>query len=135
MLSACVGLGAILGCGGATQMAKPPDQSYLRGIVRTYATAANNLGRPPRDIEEIKSLYAAVDPDSSKYVRSPRDGEEFVVVWGLDLDSASADAVVAYERKGTGGKRMVVTADSTVREVTTDELRKMKFPNSHKPEI
>ena len=128
-------LAPILGCDGGTQMTKPPDQSYFRGIVRTYATAARNLGRPPKSIEEIKALYAPVDPDPSKYVRSPRDGEEFVVVWGLDLDRASADTVVAYERKGSDGKRMVITADSAVREVTNDELKQLKFPKSHQPEI
>jgi hypothetical protein len=124
-----------VGCGGGTVTNKPPDESYLRGLVRTYSTAARDLGRPPKDIEEIKAIYGAVDPDPAKYVRSPRDGEEFVVVWGLDLDRATADTVVAYERKGADGKRMVVTADSTVKEVTNDELKQMKFPKDHKPEI
>ena len=76
-----------------------------------------------------------VDPDPSKYVRSPRDGEEFIVVWGLDLSRTSGDTVVAYERKGVDGKRMVVTADSNIREVTGDELRQLKFPKDHKLEI
>jgi hypothetical protein len=124
-----------VGCDGGTKINKPPDESYLRGIVRTYGTAARDLGRPPTTIEEIKAIYAPVDPDPGKYVRSPRDGEEFVVVWGLDLDRASADTVVAYERKGADGKRMVVTADSTVKEVTDDELKQMKFPKEYKPEI
>jgi hypothetical protein len=130
-----LGVLSAVGCGGGTVANKPPDESYLRGIVRVYATAARNLGRPPKDIEEIKAIYAPVDPDPSKYVRSPRDGEEFVVVWGLNLDAATADTVVAYERKGGDGKRMVVTADSTVKEVTNDELKQMKFPKDYKPEI
>ncbi len=39
-----------------------------------------------RIMEEMKAIYAALDPDPSKYVSSPRDGEEFIVVWGLDLE-------------------------------------------------
>jgi hypothetical protein len=130
-----LGITVAAGCDGGTRVIPPTDASYLRGIVRTYVTAAQNLGRPPKDIEEIKAIYAPVDPDPSKYVRSPRDGEEFVVVWGLDLNSASAETVVAYEREGVDGKRMVVTADSTVKEVTDDELKQMKFPKGYKPEV
>jgi hypothetical protein len=130
-----LGIVSATGCDGGTRVNPPPDESYLRGIVRTYVIAARDLGRAPKSIDEIKAVYAPADPQPDKYVRSPRDGEEFVVVWGLDLNRAPGDSVVAYERKGADGKRMVVTADSIVKEVTDDELRQMKFPKDYKPEI
>ena len=61
------------------------------------------------------------------------DGEEFVVVWGLNLESLPADTVLAYERKGVDGKRMVVTLNGEVREVSEDEIATLKFPKGHKP--
>jgi hypothetical protein len=84
-------------------------------------------------MDELKAVYAQADPDPSKYVRSARDGEEFVVVWGLNLKSMPADTVLAYERSGVDGKRMVVTLNGEVREVSEDEFRALKFPKGHKP--
>jgi hypothetical protein len=129
-----LGIMAAIGCDGGTRVNKPPDESNLRGIVRVYGIATRDLGRPPKSMDELTAIYAQADPDPSKYVRSPRDGEELVVVWGLDLERQPADMVVAYERKGADGKRMVVTADNIVRDVTNDEFAKLKFPKDYKPE-
>jgi hypothetical protein len=123
------------GCDSGTIVKKPPDESNLRGIVRVYGIATRDLGRPPKSMDELTAIYAQADPDPAKYVRSPRDGEELVVVWGLDLERQPADMVVAYERKGSDGKRMVVTVDNIVRDVTNDEFAKMRFPKDYKPEI
>jgi hypothetical protein len=74
-----------------------------------------------------------VTDDPSQYLRSKRDGGDFVVVWGLNLDSAPPDTVVAYERTGADGKRMVVTSTAEVREVTPEEFANLKFPADHQP--
>jgi hypothetical protein len=97
----CIGL---TGCGqsGRTVPA-PTDVTLLRGIIRVYATAANELGRPPQKMDELRAILAPVDKDTDKYLRSKRDGEEFVVVWGQDLDHLPGDTIVAYERKGIDG--------------------------------
>ncbi len=106
----------------------------LRGIIRVYSIASRDLGRPPKSIDELKAVYAGADPDPDKFFRSTRDGEEFVVVWGLDLNNAPADMVVAHERTGVNGKRLVVTADSKITEVSEDEFGKLRFPKGHKPD-
>jgi hypothetical protein len=128
-----LGFAAAIGCQSGNEVPPPTDPSMLRGIIRIYGIATRDLGRPPQNIEELKAIYAQVDSDPSKYVRSNRDGEEFVVVWGLNLENSSADTVVAYERKGADGKRMIVTVDGMVREVTADEFAKLKFPKNHTP--
>jgi hypothetical protein len=84
-------------------------------------------------MDELKAVYAQADPDPSKYVRSARDGEEFVVVWGLNLENVPADTVLAYEKTGVDGKRMVVSLNGMVREVSEDEFATLKFPKNHKP--
>jgi hypothetical protein len=84
-------------------------------------------------MDQLKAVLAPVTDDPSKYLRSTRDGEEFVVVWGLNLANSPAQTVVAYERTGVDGKRMYVTADGEVREATQEEFGKLKFPKEHTP--
>jgi hypothetical protein len=124
---------AFCGCDSGAKVTPPTDSSMLRGIVRIYGIAARDLGRPPKSMDELKAVYAQADPDPSKYVRSARDGEEFVVVWGLNLEGLPPDTVLAYERTGLDGQRMVVTLDGAVREVSREEFAKLKFPKNHKP--
>jgi hypothetical protein len=86
-------------------------------------------------MEELKSVLKPLTKDPDKYVRSTRDGEEFVVVWGVQMDQLPLDTVVAYERKGVDGKRMVVNLNGEVREVSAEEFLKLKFPKGHKPSV
>jgi hypothetical protein len=105
----------------------------LRGIIRVYSIASRDLGRPPKNIEELKAVYAGADPDPGRFFRSTRDGQEFVIVWNLNLNSAPGDIVVAHEQTGVDGKRLVITADSNINEVSEEEFGKLKFPKDHKP--
>src|SRR5262245_9262933 len=74
----------VLGCGTtpSTVVKPPPDTSALRGITRYYQTAAGQLGRPPKQMSELRAVVATLTDEPDKYLRSTRDGEEFVVVWG-----------------------------------------------------
>jgi hypothetical protein len=124
-----------VGCsGGGSAIPAPTDSSMLRGIIRIYSTAARDLGRSPKNIDELKAVLAPVSKDPSEYLRSTRDGEEFAVVWGLNLATAPPDTVIAYERKGIDGKRMVVTVAGDLREVTPAEFAAIKFPKDYQPE-
>ena len=111
----------------------PKDSNNLRGITRYYVTAARNLGRPPKNMDELKAVLAGVVDDPSPYFRSTRDDEEYVVVWGLQLESVPADTVIAYERTGVDGKRMVINRDGVAKEVTKEEFASLKFPKGHTP--
>jgi hypothetical protein len=124
----------LVGCGGGEPKPPPPtDDSMLRGITRIYAIATRDLGRPPQNMDQLKAVLAPVTDDPAKYLRSTRDGEEFVVVWGLNLANSPANTVVAYERKGVDGTRLFVTADGEIREATKEEFDKLKFPKDHTP--
>jgi hypothetical protein len=127
---------AIFGCDRtpSTVVYTPPDTSALRGIIRFYVTAASELGRPPKNMDELKSVLAPLTNEPDKYLRSTRDGEQFVVVWGLNLYQQPPDTIVAYERKGVDGKRLVLDVNAMVREVTPEEFANLKVPKGHKPE-
>jgi hypothetical protein len=136
-LCAAVGIViAVFGCDRAptTVVQTPPDTSALRGIIRFYVTAAGELGRPPKNMDELKSVLAPLTNEPDKYLRSTRDGEEFMVVWGLNLYQQPPDTIVAYERKGVDGKRLVLDVNAMVREVTPEEFAKLKFPKGHRPD-
>lgn len=118
----------------STVVKTDPDISALRGIIRYYQTATGQLGRPPKSMEELKPVLAPLTNEPDKYLRSNRDGEEFVVVWNLQLAQLPLDTVIAYERKGVDGKRLVLDLNGVVREVPPDEFAKLKFPKGHNPD-
>jgi len=123
------------GCRKSDSGVPPPtDPGMLRGIITTYRVATRDLGRPPQNMDELKAVLAPVSKDPLKYLRSNRDGEEFAVVWGLNLDKAPPDTIVAYERKGVDGRRMAVTIAGDIREVSAEEFAELRFPKDYQPE-
>jgi hypothetical protein len=124
-----------MGCRQGTEEPPPAsDIGNLRGIANVYALAQRNLGRPPKDVEELKAILAPAMEDPASVFRSQRDGEEFVIVWGLDLMGRDVNSTtpIAYERKGVDGKRMVLNTRGEVSELTNEEFARLKFPPGHK---
>jgi hypothetical protein len=124
------------GCSGEAESPKvPDDQQNILFILRAYCKVNGDQHRPPTSIEELKPALKEFG-DVEKIIRSPRDGEIYVIVGGIDLSrmpSGGVLPVVAYERKGVSGKRQVVDLRGSVRELTPEEFRQLKFPPSHKP--
>jgi hypothetical protein len=123
----------VIGCQGGNSAPVPSDPSMMRGVISTYRTAASMLGKPPASMDDLKQVLAPLSDDPGQYLRSKRDGQDFVIVWGLNLDTLPPDVVVAYEQNGVDGKRMVVMPRGDVREVTSEEFAKLKFPKDHQP--
>jgi len=79
-------------------------------------------------------LQEVGDPD--KLLRSPIDGEEFVIIWGVDprteppMDGKLP--ILVYEKKGIGGKRYVWQLPTRIVAMTDDELRTAYFPGNHR---
>jgi hypothetical protein len=106
----------------------------LQQIGAAYTNATYALGRPPRDLQEfLPYLREQGAPD--KIRRSPCDGEEFVIVWGVDLRMLQARGndipILAYERQGQDGKRHVLRGRSEVLLFTEDELKSAVLPADH----
>ncbi len=109
---------------GHTAAPPNPTQSRLLKIGEAYRRATYRLGHPPANFEEIKpSLLGAKDEE----LRSPNDGEQFVIIYGVDYDklpvpSDRKSAIGAYEKKGAGGKRYVLRLSPRPRSLMTDAL-------------
>ena len=127
---------ALSGCSDEPQTTKVPDeQKNILCILQAYCKFNGENHRTPASLEELKPLLKDFG-DPEKIGLSPRDGQPYVVVGGLDISrapSGGALPVVAYERKGVDGKRQVVDLRGTIRLLTPEEFKLLKFPPSHKP--
>jgi hypothetical protein len=98
-------------------------------LFAAYSDARQKLGRPPRSLEELKARLETYGASEQRLI-SPRDGAPYVIVWGVDMhDLRNLDppAVIAYEREGADGQRVVLTIMGVVR-MTEDEFTRLKLP-------
>jgi hypothetical protein len=108
---------------------------HLQSINQAYIKSIEKQGRPPKNVAEIRpALQEVGDPD--KLLRSPIDGEEFVIIWGVDPRTVPPQGgklpVLIYEKKGVAGKRYVLQVPTLVSTMTEEELRNAYFPAGHK---
>lgn len=130
-------LAMLLGCGGGTVVVDQPlDPTHerLMKIGNAYTAYLEETGQPPRSEKQLRQALAEQgNPD--ELLRSPRDGQPFVICWGVDLfgglDWAQNTPVLAYEKQGTGEKRYVLTAIRSVQEISEDEFQQASFPPGH----
>jgi len=112
-----------------------------------YGKATLDLDRPPKNKEELLPfLKPPANPDNpdaatlkpEDILRSPADGEEFVIHWGIDIRSLNMGGdpaklpVLAYEKNSHNGKRLVLQG-RTVTEVTDEQFSELPFPRGHNP--
>ncbi len=113
---------------------RDPTEERLYKIGNAYLQSITRLGRAPTNIEEMKpELGGAVSTD---LLRSPNDGEEFVILWGVDyatLPSQGSDpyTVGAYEKTGVNGQRYVLRFPMGVLRMTDERLKKANFPRGY----
>ena len=109
------------------------SQEALRTIAAAYGAAIAKRGKPPAGPDDIKPfLPAGVSVDDA--LRSPRDGQPFVVLWGADPRTGmdAKPLVIAYEPQGKDGRRMVFTAMG-VFAMSDAGFREARFPEGHTP--
>jgi hypothetical protein len=106
-----------------------PVREQLLRIWKAYHLASEQLRRAPANADELKPFLREVgDPDS--LLRSPNDGEQFVIQWGVDIlkpvpsKQARRLPVLAHEKLGRDGKRQVLTILGSVSLMTEEELAK-----------
>jgi hypothetical protein len=132
----CLTILGLLGCSRDGDRPYAPAEERLNKIGNAYLNATTRLGRPPAEFADLKAdLDADVTED---YLRSPGDGEPFVIIWGIDynaLPPGAADpfTVGGYEKNGVKGKRYVLRFPRSVVLMTDEELGKAVFPAGHAP--
>lgn len=129
---------AALGCGApGTPVDKvDPTAKNLDRIGDAYVRATMTLRRPPENLQELEPVLA-MQGKPEDILRSPNDGEDFVIVWGVELRRLKAQGnavpVVAYEKKGKDGKRYVLRGRAEVILLTDGQLKAATFPAGYTP--
>ncbi len=128
----------LVGCSsGPVQVEGDTGGANLGKVGIAYLRATEQLGRPPRNLDELKPVLQREFGDADGLLRSPNDGQPYVVIWGVDITRAvpgvTAPVVVAYERQGVGGKRYVLTVGVGIRSLTDQDFARAYFPNGHQP--
>jgi hypothetical protein len=116
----------------------------LSKVGRAYMLASAGLKRPPKNSRELVPYLKELG-ESEEALRSPRDGEELVILWGLkgndllprapsaDLKTDQRFPVLAYEKRGQGGSRWVLQVPNRVTLMTGDEIQAAYFTGGNKP--
>jgi hypothetical protein len=125
------------GCGrrvAVTDEAETKAQDALRAVAAAYNAAIAKRGKPPAGPDDIKPFLpegAALDDA----LRSPRDGQPFVVIWGADPRKGMdiKPLVIAYEARGGNGRRLVFTAMG-VFAMENSRFAEARFPEGHAPQ-
>ena len=104
----------LAGCSSSPAV-KPDETQNLRKIQTAYDAAARQLGRPPANLDELRPHLASLG-DADAILRSPRDGQPYVIVWGVDPRQARTmpPPLVAYEKAGANGKHYALTVMGVV---------------------
>jgi hypothetical protein len=134
-------LGAIVGlagCGsGPNVIPLSKAEKSLTNIALAYGEAHARLGRGPKDAEELKPFLKEFgNPD--ELLISPNDGEPFVVVWGANPRGGPTEykqmfPILAYEHKGTRGKRALTDIRGRPMTIPSEDFSKLTFVGGHKP--
>jgi len=104
-------------------------------IRSAYLRATKALGRPPQDKNDLIP-YLKRGGDPAVFLRSPDDGEDYMILWGLDILNLEPREdgrlpVLAYEQRGKDGMRYVLEVKE-IRRQTDEEFKKALFPPGYK---
>jgi len=139
LLGPAVLLAGLAGCGSGPKIIPLSDsEKKLTYIALAYVDAHSQLRHGPKNADELKPFLKAYgDPD--QLLVSPSDGEPYVVVWGADPSRGGPTEykqmfpILAYERKGAGGKRAVTDIRGRPMTVPEEDIPKLTFVRDHKP--
>lgn len=122
------------GCSSGNQVPpQDPSRSALAKVVEAYMGAQQRLNRPPKNAEELRPHLAG----NSDALRSPNDGEPYVIVWGVDLRTPTIQGdslpIFIYERKGKNGRRYAADVMLGTPILSDQEFRAAQFAGGHRP--
>src|SRR5947207_6280163 len=71
---------ASAGCQSRAPAVKEGESNNLAKIQTAYDSATRKLGRPPANLEELNPHLRELG-DPTELLRSPRDGQPYVILW------------------------------------------------------
>jgi hypothetical protein len=107
----------------------------IKGLTALYISFMNNnAGRPPASEDEFKRYVAekggpvfdsaGVSTAEEMFI-SPRDNEPYVILYGNDAAKLLSRGIVAHERTGVNGSRLVGRRAGSIEDLGEAEFRKL----------
>lgn len=119
----------VLGLAGCSESGPRTDDAELnlRRIVQAYEQAS--FPRLPANVGDLKGQFKELGDkrDPEVILRSPRDGQPYVILFGRPLDSSNRTTILAYEKSGKDGKRYVVMLSRDIKLLTEEEFAAANF--------
>ncbi len=127
---------ALLGLTGCSNELESPTAIRLKGLSAMYLEQVVGGGSAPTSEEAMKKHMAKlpgfllemnhVDLKDPKLFISDRDQEPFVFRWGTGISMGQANTpVLAHEKTGKNGKRLVTFADGEIQLVDEERFKKL----------
>ena len=133
-LGALFVVATLVGCGsGQTETARQQESSHLRALIGLHRYATTQLGHRPTSEGEFKEfisnraqamLETLKVQNVDELFISERDNEPFVVMYGQQPPGVAPD-VVAFERTGVDGKRLVGFGLGMIQEVGEEKFSEL----------
>lgn len=136
-------LAAILpfGCAASREVPQAPAEAHLKALAVFYGRyVAQNRGQSPKDEQALKAFIQSL-PEADRaslktenvdsIFTSPRDGQPYVVRYGVPLGMPGPQGapVIAHEQTGAGGERYVATSLGDVRLVDDEQFQQLTTEN------
>lgn len=124
------------GSGGPSeeeQQEKAKEIDNLNAIQVAYMACLDKTGRPPKGPGDLNKHFAK-GVDSNAVYSSARDGQPYVIAWGVDprRQMGEKPLVIAYEKNGKDGVRMVFSAFGVI-EMNDEQFGEATFPPDIRP--
>ncbi len=137
-LSLILALAPFAAAGCSDDALTSPTALRMQGLANMYLDHVASKGAPASEEELKKHMRSQMEWTLTGYNLDPknldaafvsdRDNEPLVVVYGIKVSAISGDSkqVVAHEKSGVNGKRLVVFLSTKVDHVDEAELEKLK---------
>ena len=125
---------ALSGCSKKEEVQENKAADHLRKIALAFEMAQYS-GKAPKSADVIKPFLKELSPneDPDDILRSPNDGEPYVVMWGVNLErQTDFNAIFAHEKKGTDGKRYVINVTRIVLQMSDADFAAASFAKAKK---
>src|SRR5262245_10213429 len=127
-----------VGCGGPQPKPLSPEEVHLQKFGRLYFEHRMSTGKPPANVQELKAWAKKqgkdkldkmeIDDVEQAFV-SPRDHEPYVLVQ-LPMGMGP---VLAHEKSGAGGRRLVLNSQGNVMDVNETQFQDLLKSNPGRP--
>ena len=106
----------------------------MRLLETAYREASSENNRPPKDQDEL-AAFLPEGAQLSDLLTSPQDGQPITIIYDVDLQASltMGPVVIAYEKQGRDGSRMVLTTMG-VMAMSDEEFAGATFPKNHTPQ-